>query len=249
MTSTPIGTVGAQLRGWRERRRITQEGLSELASVSPRHVSRVETGRAQPTAAMIMRFAEQLDVPLRATNALLLAGGYAPYYTEYGPDDAPLATVLAGLRKLLDAHLPHPALLLDDHWDVVEANRAVDALLVGCAPWLLEPPVNVVRLCLHEDGLAGRIVNRDAWAAHLFRQVRHRAEHTGDPRHRALVEEIDAYRGEHPRPPQPDRGPVAVLELATETGTVRYFTTSARLEGPTDATLEGLHLETFLPAD
>lgn len=248
MTSSRVESVGALLREWRERRRITQEGLSELASVSPRHVSRVETGRAHPTAAMIMRFAEQLDVPMRATNTLLLAAGYAPYYTEYGSGDAPLATVLAGLRRLLDAHLPHPALLLDDHWDVVEANSAVDTLLVGCAPWLLEPPVNVVRLCLHDDGLAGRIVNRDEWAAHLFRQVRHRAARTGDPRHLALVEEVDAHLGEHPHPPCPDRGPVAVLELATDGGTARFFTTSARLEGPTDATLEGLHLETFLPA-
>src|SRR5699024_11034156 len=109
-------------------------------------------------------------VPLRARNRLLLAAGYAPRFADHPLHDASLAAVMAGLRGLLDAHLPFPALLLDDYWDVVETNTAVDALLAGCAAALLEPPVNVLRLSVHPGGLAPRIENLDHWAAHLHHQ-------------------------------------------------------------------------------
>ncbi|MGP4111923.1 helix-turn-helix domain-containing protein [Streptomyces sp. 4N509B] len=147
-TATDTREVGPLLRGWRERRRFSQQELSNRSSVSTRHLSRVETGRAHPTPEMILHLADCLDVPLRERNRLLLAGGYAPQYQDRGLDDASLALVMEGLRGLLDAHLPYPALLLDDYWDVVDSNAGVDALLVGCAPELLEPPVNVIRLCL-----------------------------------------------------------------------------------------------------
>lgn len=247
-----VPPVGELLRTWRERRRFSQQELSDLSRVSTRHLSRVETGRAHPTAEMLLRLSVHLDVPLRDRNRLLLAAGYAPRYRDRPLDDVSVAVVMDGLRRLLDAHLPYPALLLDDHWDIVDANAAVDRLLVGCAPELLEPPVNVVRVCLHPDGLADRIANYAEWGGQLLRQVGHRAERTHDPRHRRLAAEIagyvDGHTGRTGAAAAP-AGPVLTLELVVDGALSRFFSTSATLSTATDAALEGLHLETFLPAD
>jgi hypothetical protein len=197
---------------------------------------------------MLMHLSENLDVPLRDRNRLLLAAGYAPRYQDHPLDDVSIGVVMEGLRRLLDAHLPYPALLLDDHWDVVDANSAVDQLLAGCAPELLEPPINVVRVCLHPDGLAGRIGNRAEWGGHLLRQVSHRAERTHDRRHRELAAEIAGYLDTSDAA-APRTGPVVTLEIEVDGAPFRFFSTSATLSTATDAALEGLHLETFLPAD
>lgn len=240
--------VGSLLRTWRERRRFSQQELANQSEVSTRHLSRVETGQARPSPEMVLHLADHLDIPLRERNQLLLAAGFAPRYRDLPLNDESLSVVMQGLRDLLDAHLPYPALLLDTYWDIVDANAAADRLLEGCDPALLEPPVNVIRVCLHPGGIAPRIGNLDVWAAHLHQQASHRALHTHDPRHRALVAEIDSYVGLRPGAPAAS-GPVLTLELETDGGTLRFFSTSARLDTVTDATLEGLHLETFLPAD
>lgn len=240
--------VGSLLRRWRERRRFSQQELSSRSRVSTRHLSRVETGRAHPTADMLLHLADHLDVPLRERNQLLLAAGYAPRYRDSRLDDQSVSVVMDGLRHLLDAHLPYPALLLDTYWDIVDANAAVDQLLAGCAAALLEPPVNVLRVCLHPGGIAPRIRNLDQWAAYLYQQLTRRAEHTHDPRHHELIAEMESYL-HHPPGMPTATGPVLTLELGTDDGTLRFFSTSAQLDTASDATLEGLHLETFLPAD
>ncbi len=243
-----VPPVGALLRTWRERRRFSQQELANRSLVSTRHLSRIETGKAHPTPKMLIHLSDNLDVPLRDRNRLLLAAGYAPRYQDHQWDDASIAVVMDGLRRLLDAHLPYPALLLDDHWDIVDANTAVDQLLAGCAPELLEPPINVIRVCLHPDGLAGRIGNRAEWGGHLLQQVRHRAERTHDRRHRELAAETAGYLGES-EAATPPAGPVITLEIDVDGAPLRFFSTSATLSTATDAALEGLHLETFLPAD
>ena len=240
--------VGALLRTWRERRRFSQQELSNRSRVSTRHLSRVETGKAHPTPEMLMLLSDNLDVPLRDRNRLLLAAGYAPRYQDHQWGDASIAVVMDGLRRLLDAHAPYPALLLDDHWDIVDANAAVDRLLTGCAQKLLEPPVNVARVCLHPDGLARRIGNLTEWGSHLLREVSHRAERTHDQRHYELAAEIAGYLGT-PDAATPCTGPVITLEIDVDGNPHRFFSTSATLSTATDAALEGLHLETFLPAD
>ena len=240
--------VGTLLRTWRERRRLSQLELSTRAHVSTRHLSYVETGRSRPTAEMIDRIAESLEVPLRSRDELLLAGGYAPRHGGRGLDDADLGVVMEGLRHLLDAHLPNPALLLDRHWDVVDANAATDLLLAGCTPELLEPPVNAVRVSLHPGGLAPRIRNLPQWAAHLVAQVQARAEATHDPALAELAREATALVPDAGRAAR-SVGPVLALELEHEGGVLRFFSVSARLETASDATLDELHLETFLPAD
>ncbi len=226
---------------------MSQLELSNLASVSTRHLSFVENGRSAPTRGMVATLADHLEVPLRAKNQLFLAAGYAPL-DEREVDDLDLAPVMDGLRRLLDAHLPWPALLLDDHWDVVDSNAALHALLDGCAPELLEPPVNAIRITLDPRGLAPRIRNLPEWGGHLVGQLRHRADETQDPRLGVLLDEAESLLGVvRPVPASP--GPVVTMELDRDEHLLRFFSVSARLEMATDLTLDGLHLETFVPAD
>ena len=144
--------VGQQLRRWRERRHLSQLARAARADVSTRHVSFVENGRSRPTPAMILRLAEQLDVPLRDRNAQLVAGGFAPAYPERPLTASSMAVVSDAVMAILEAHQPFPALVVDRQWDLVSANAAVYALLSGVAAPLLEPPVNVIRLTLHPTG-------------------------------------------------------------------------------------------------
>ncbi len=243
------GAAGGLLRLWRQRRRLSQLELAASAGISTRHLSFVENGRSRPTAEMILRLADHLDVPLRERDRLLLAGGFAPRFERQSLSPASTEVVMRGLRDLLDAHEPYPALLLDSCWDVVDTNQAAARLLVGCDPALLEPPVNALRVSLHPGGLAPRIRNLDAWSDHLLRQVEARASHTHDPRLRELATELAGYVDPAVTPIRPSSAPVLALELETDQGVLRFFTVAAQLETPHDSVLDGLHLETFVPAD
>ena len=157
-----------------------------------------------------------------------------------------LQSVCAAFRALRDSHLPHPALVLDRWWDVVDRNDATDILLAGCAPQLLEPPVNAIRLTLHPDGLSKRILNLGQWRAHLLSQVQNRAEHTGDARLQELLVEFRAYQGDHVG--VANRSDVLLpLQLSVGTQTLSFFSIAARVETATDVTVDELQLEAFYP--
>lgn len=251
MTSTATTpSVGNELRRWRELRSLSQLALATQAEVSTRHLSFVENGRSRPTPEMIVRLAEVMRVPMGEQNRLLLAGGYAPRYPHRATDDKALAPVMAGLRRLLDAHAPYPALLLDDHWDVVDANEPVDALVTGCDPGLIEPPLNVIRLCLHPRGLAPRIRNLPAWRTHLIHQLEQRIAHTGgDPDLVSLLEDVTAYPSDGTPPARSLIDPVIPMEIEVGDDVLRLFSVTSKIESASDVTLRGLHLETFVPAD
>ena len=231
------------LREWRTNRRLSQLELSVRAGVSARHLSFVETGRSRPTREMILRLAARLDVPLRGQNELLLAGGYAPAWAETGLTGAPLATVMSSLRDVLAGHEPFPALLVDRHWTMVDANAAVSPLLAGCAEWLLEPPVNVLRLSLHPDGMAPRIENLAEWRTHVLHRLDQQASHTADPVLRALHEELAGYPGGVVATPP------AGLVVPLRIGGLSFFSITSVLGTPLDVTLSELAIESFLPAD
>lgn len=245
-----IGTmseVGELLRHWRTGRRLSQLDLSVRAGVSTRHLSFVETGRANPTREMILRLAEELDVPLRGRNELLLAGGYAPAYAERDLGGPELATVLAALRDVLAGHEPYPAILVDRHWTMVDANAGVAALLEGAAGWLLEPPVNVLRLSLHPEGMAPRIRNLAQWRTHVLHRLDRQAQATGDPVLRALHAELLALPGGRTRA-APD-GLVVPLRYDAGDRELSFFSVTSVLGTPLDVTLSELAVESFLPAD
>lgn len=145
-------TVGELLRQWRRRRGISQLDLAITADVSARHVSLVETGKSNPSADMVIRLASHLDVPLRDRNRLLLAAGHAPRYAERPLDADELAAAGAAVRRVLTAHEPYPAFVLDRQWNILLSNGATAPFLADIAPELLEPPANLVRLALDPRG-------------------------------------------------------------------------------------------------
>lgn len=247
-TTPSAAPVGQLLRQWRERRRLSQLELSIQAEISTRHLSFVETGRSRPTPEMILKLTEHLDVPLRERNQLLLAGGYAPAYPQHGLDEPELASVREALRQVLVGHEPHPALLLNRWWEMLDANAAVPLLITGCAPELLEPPVNVLRLSLHPDGMAGRIENLAQWRTHLLGQVRRRAEQTGDERLAELHDELESYPGGYDAS-VPASNVVLPLRLRHETGLLSFFSIAATVETAADVTVDELVIESFYPAD
>jgi transcriptional regulator with XRE-family HTH domain len=223
--------VGALLRDWRQRRRLSQLDLALEAGVSARHLSFVETGRSRPSPEMVLQLAEQLEVPFRERNRLMLAAGYAPVYVEHGLDDPEMQPVRAALDQVLAGHEPYPAAVVDREWEMVAANRGVALLTEGVAPELLEPPVNVLRVALHPEGMAPRIANLGEWRAHLLERL-DRQVTPPDDEARASANEI-----------------VARLRLRTDDGELAFFSTVTTFGTAIEITVSELAIESFFPAD
>ena len=252
-TTSALRPVGDLLREWRQRRRMSQLDLACEAEISTKHLSFLETGRATPSRDMVLHLAEQLDVPLRARNALLNAAGYAPVFSERQLDDPAMAAARQAIDLVLAGHEPHPALAVDRHWCMAAANRAVAPLMAGVDPELLRPPVNVLRVGLHPGGLAPRTVNLAEWRAHLLAGLRQQIEVSGDPVLVDLLAELRSYdgpAGPSPRVSGPERAAVAVpFRLATDYGVLSFLSTITVFGTPIDVTLSELALECFYPAD
>jgi transcriptional regulator with XRE-family HTH domain len=245
--------VGDHLREWRQRRRLSQLDLALGAEISARHLSFVETGRAAPSREMVLHLAEHLEIPLRERNILLVSAGFAPVFSERPLDDPALQAARRAVELVLKGHEPYPAVAIDRHWTLVAANTAIPPLLAGVEAFLMQPPVNVLRLSLHPDGLAPRIVNLAEWRAHLRARLRQQIDLTADPVLVALMEELTALpapKEARPRPPLPDyAGVVVPMQLATEAGVLSLFSTTTVFGTPVDITLSELAIEAFFPAD
>jgi len=244
--------AGDLIREWRQRRRLSQLDLAIAANVSSRHLSFVETGRSRPTSEMILHLAEHLDVPLRDRNALLLAGGFAPAYPERGLAEPQLQAVRDALKRVLDGHEPYPAAVVNRWWELVDANAGIALFTGDVRPELLEPPVNVLRLSLHPDGMAPRIANLPEWRAHLLARLHRQAEATGDPRLFSLYSELEAYPGgqgdQGAQPPLPT-DVVVPLRYRTAQAELSFLSITAVIGTPMDVTVEELAIESFYPAD
>ena len=253
MMTPDIRPVGELLRAWRGRRRLSQMDLALDAEISTRHLSFLETGRSRPSREMVLRLAEQLEVPLRERNALLRAAGFAPAYPERPLSDPALDQARRAVELILTGHEPYPALAIDRHWTLVALNGAVAPLIAGVAEHLLTPPVNVLRLALHPEGLAARTVNYGEWRAHLLTRLQHEVEVSADAILAELLTELAGY----PYPPGAADshggegfGGVAIpFQLRTEAGVLSFLSTTTVFGTPTDVTLSELALETFFPAD
>jgi len=241
--------VGDQLRDWRQRRRLSQLDLALDADISTRHLSFVETGRSTPSRELLLHLADQLAVPLRDRNAMLLAAGYAPAYAERPLDDPALKPARAAIHLLLKAHEPYPALAVDRHWNLVAANDSVALFLDGVAPELLTPPVNVLRLGLHPGGLAPRIVNFAEWRTHILDRLRQQVAATGDATLGELHVELAALPGPPPESHSDYGGVVVPLRLRSNDGELAFFGTITVFGTPVDITLSELAIEAFFPAD
>ena len=245
-------SAGDVLREWRQRRRFSQLDLAMEAEISTRHLSFVESGRASGSREMLLRLAENLDMPLRARNRLLVAGGYAPIFTEQPLDAPDMAAARSAVEAVLKGHEPYPALAIDRHWTLVLANAAIAPLLTGVDSALLAPPVNVLRLSLHPAGLAPRIENLGAWRRHLLDRLQAQIADSGDPVLADLLVELRAYPSraerQRPAPAHPIAVPLRLRDPSN--GAIWSFLSTTTVFGtPTDITLSELALECFYPAD
>ena len=241
---------GEQLRDWRQRRHLSQLELATELQISSRHLSFVETGRSQPSRAMVLRLAASLDVPLRERNGLLIAAGYAPMYASKPFADPALSAARKAVDLILNGHEPYPALLVDRHWTLVAANRAATGFFAGVDPALLAPPLNVLRLSLHPDGLAPRIANLAQWRTHVITRLARDLELTADAALAQLLTEIRGYPGGEEQEPDPDfAGVVVPLQFRSDAGVLSMLSTTTVFGTAVEVTLSELMLEAFYPAD
>ncbi|MCP3102231.1 helix-turn-helix transcriptional regulator [Myxococcus sp. K15C18031901] len=250
---TPSRPVGELLRQWRQRRSLSQLDLALRAEVSARHLSFLETGRSSPSREMLLHLAEELDVPLRERNALLVAAGFAPVYSESELEGPQMRAARDAVELVLSGHEPYPALAVDRYWNLVTMNRAVGLLMADIPPELLQPPINVLRLSLHPDGMGSRILNLEQWRTHVLGRLSRQVDTTGDARLAALHDELRAMpipAGSHGGPQGPDfAGVVIPLRLQTRHGVLSLFSTTTVFGTPVDITLAELAIESFFPAD
>lgn len=261
MTSDPgkgsPSAFGRLLREWRTRRGMSQLRLATEADVSPRHLSFVETGRSQPSREMVLRLSETLDVPLRERNALLGAAGFADVFPESVIGAAELAPVERMLAFLLEQCEPFPAYLLDRCMRLLRSNRAG---LAAFAPFVREHPVwreqplNLLRLTLHPEGLQTAIVNFEEVAGALLVRLARTVAMAGSDAELARLEvELRSLPGvprsgrvlDRTRPPPP----ILAMHLKGGGVELRFFSMLTTLGTPQDVALQGVHIESFMPAD
>lgn len=248
-TSTHPGDI---IREWRRKRRLSQLDLALEAEISQRHLSFLESGRSRPSRDMALALCERLDMPLRQRNRLLLAAGHAPDYAERSLDSPQLKPAMDAVRRVLEAHMPSPAIAVDRLWNLQMANGAAKRFLqLVTDPTLLEPPVNVLRLSLHPAGLAPLIANLGAWRTHLLHRLARLNDTHADPQLEALEQELRGLPGQGERlHGDPLAGDIAV-PLTLQLGDVRlsFISTVTMFGTPLEVTLSELAIESFFPAD
>ena len=242
----PLGTL---LKDWRRRRRLSQLDLALESGVSARHLSFLETGRSKPSREMVLHLSEQLDVPLRDRNQLLLAAGFAPAYSEQPLDAPDMAPVRDALDRILKGHEPYPAVVVDRHWDLAAANASVQMFTQLASPHLLDRPANALRITLHPEGMAPYIRNLPEWRAHLLDRLRRQIAVTDDDRLAALYAEVAAYPGGEAELASHEPGIAVPLRIAIDGAELAFFSTIATFGTAVDITLAELSIEAFFPAD
>uniref|UniRef100_UPI003D0CFCA2 helix-turn-helix domain-containing protein n=1 Tax=Roseibium sp. TaxID=1936156 RepID=UPI003D0CFCA2 len=222
--------------------------------ISQRHLSFLESGRSRPSRDMVMHLTEFLDVPLRERNAILTAAGFAPHYPQHELKAPELSAANAVIERILQGHLPHPALAVNRHWELLAANKAVFAMLDGIAPHLLEGTVNVLRLSLHPEGLAPRILNLAEWRTHILARLAHEIDRSADPALAALRNELEAFPVENGTGTRSAADPVdnriaVPLRFKGPSGPLNFLSTTTVFGTAVDVTLSEIAIEAFFPED
>ncbi|RSM44592.1 XRE family transcriptional regulator [Amycolatopsis balhimycina DSM 5908] len=252
-----MADVGVLLKHWRGARRLSQLALAAEAAVSVRHLCFVETGRANPSRAMVLKLAEVLDVPFRERNTLLLSAGFSPEYPESELDAPSLSAVRAALETILAQQEPFPALVMDRGWDIRHANSAARrffAFLRSGQPASPPGPANVLRRMFHPDGVRPHVTNWPEVAEALVRRARREAVGgVEDERARRILDEVLAYPGVPPGLRSLDATvptlPIVPIRYARGDRRFAYFSTVTTLGTPQDVTLQELRIECFFPMD
>ncbi|HET6584830.1 MAG TPA: helix-turn-helix transcriptional regulator [Nannocystaceae bacterium] len=254
MESEELPPVGKQLRHWRTTRGLSQLALAEMAEVSTRHLSFIETGKSTPSREMVLVLASALDVPLRERNRLLLAAGFAPVYRERSFAAPEMEQLRSTIDLVLRTHDPFPAAVVDRRWDLLAANKSAQRLIAAIVdpstlgPWMS----NAMHMTFHPQGLRRAIVNWGELSAILVQRLRREAlDDPGQDGVGGLLESLAQY-GPLPRPDaQPSGEPRLLIpvRLRLPELELRLFTTIATLGTPIDVTAQELRIETYYPAD
>jgi transcriptional regulator with XRE-family HTH domain len=247
-------SFGVLLRRWRTVRRVSQLDLALDAGISTRHLSCVETGRAQPSREMVLRLVEALQVPLRERNAMLLAAGYAPLYRDNGLDAPQLEAARGAVDLLMEKLEPNPVLVLDRCWNTLKMNsgaKRILALFPGCDSGT---PHNGPRLVFDPQGLRPFIENWEVVAARIIRRIqREAADNPSDEGLQSYLEHLLSYPGVPSRWRMPDLDgvppPFLTINYKWKASTLRFFSTLTTLGTPLDVALQELRIETLFPAD
>lgn len=254
MDVAAVPGFGALLREARRRRHWSQLELALAAQVSTRHLSWLETGRAAPSRAMLLRLARHLEVPLRERNRWLHSAGYASMLADDSAEPVLPETVARLLQQVLDAHAPYPALAFDRRWNLVAANDGARRMVALAAPHLLQAePLNLLTLLLDPEGLQRWVEPPGHLRAHLALRLRQEARHDPGriegwpPLARALLEAPPHDPGDEPDTLQGFAAPLRV-RLPDGRG-LTLVSLLSRFDAPLDVAVSELTLETLLPAD
>ncbi|HWZ59113.1 MAG TPA: helix-turn-helix transcriptional regulator [Gemmatimonadaceae bacterium] len=249
----PATHVGALLRDWRAGRRLSQLDLALAADVSSRHLSYVETGRAQPSRELVSRLAEALDIPLRERNTLLIAAGYAPDYRETALSAPEMAQARHAVELILNQQEPYPAIVMNRHWDLLMANRSTTRMF----RWLLGGPAaepNIMRGFFDPNGVRPWVVNWEEVAGDLVKHLHDDvAAAPSDTRARTLLRDVLSYPNIPSRWRTRELGapasPLSTITYAKDDVRLTFFWTITTFGTPRDVTLEELRIECSFPAD
>jgi transcriptional regulator with XRE-family HTH domain len=248
--------VGDLLREWRERRRLSQLDLALEAEISQRHLSFLEVGRSQPSREMILRLAERLEIPLRERNVLLASAGFAAVFPERSLDEKSLPAARRAVDLILNGLEPNPSFAFDRHWTLVAANKAAtNILLTDVDPSLLNPPVNMLRLCLHPKGFTPQVMNYSEWRGGILKHLGRQVEATADAFLMELLQELKSYpkpetaRDAPPTAEIANSGISIPLRLLKKEGELSFIGTVTVFGTPIDVTLSELAIESYFPTD
>jgi len=246
--------VGVLLREWRAARRLSQLDLALTTEVSARHLSCVETGKAQPSREMVERLADALEMPLRERNALLMAAGYAPKYPETALATPELAQVRRAIEFILDQQEPYPAFVLNRRWDVLMANRAAARINHFVMRGRASTHQNMIRQIFDPEDLRAAVVNWEEVAGDLIRHLHGEvAASPTDTAARALLDEVLGYPGVPARWRTRELGaaptPLLTTVLRRDNQELRFFSTITTFGTPRDVTIDELHIECCFPVD
>jgi transcriptional regulator with XRE-family HTH domain len=247
------------LREWRQKRRWSQLDLALTSGVSQRHISFLESARANPSRAMILQLSEALDVPLRERNLWLTAAGFAPLYRTRTLDDPQMAQVMGAVRMMLAAHEPYPALALDRAWNVLIANRPFEALtaLLGPDIWeRVDSPEsggerNMMRLFFHPRGIRSLVTNWAAVGPLLWQRATREAHELAGADMLAVLDELAPFQEPEILWSAMDSAllPVVPFKLAVGDRRIALFAVIATFGTAQDVTTDELRIETLFPAD
>ncbi len=234
------------LRTWRQKRRVSQLDLALTAGVSQRHVSFLESGRANPSRAMILQLGEALEVPLRDRNDWLTAAGFAPVFRSRPLDDPQMDKVMSAVRMMLANHEPFPAAAIDRAWNIRMANDAFEMLIA-----MFGAERNMMRLFFHPDGVRPFIRNWTAVAPLLWGRARREAETLDGEEMKDVLRELEPYQDSELLWAAEQAAIIPVLPLEIEKDGVRVslFTVISTFGTAQDVTAEELRIESLFPAD